>query len=93
MMAQYLEDGAHIRVTEYGGVWSGTTKYTDVYYQQQYKRLVARNDVADHIAAGGVVIDARSYTHTHTHPVDGSVALSLLDTTTQDLQTFWDGLS
>lgn len=86
IIASYLENGANGWV-EFGGTWTGSIKFSEIYTDIQYQRVFNTNDVKNKIKDGTILIDTREpYKFKQWH-ITNSLNIPILHTPTIQLET------
>lgn len=86
VVAVYLVDGADGWVSDFGGLWEGSIKFSSVYsgYETTYTTSTTRTKVSE----GVVLVDAREQSKIDTSPID-AVPMPLMETPSDELEAMF----
>ncbi|MFA4815381.1 MAG: rhodanese-like domain-containing protein [Candidatus Gracilibacteria bacterium] len=88
LVAVYLEGGADSWVTDYGGLWEGTVKFSSVYPDSEYAITYSTDETRQKVSDGVILVDAREPEKISVSTID-SYAMPLMYTPTDDLEAMY----
>ena len=88
LVAIYLQDGADGWVSDYGGIWEGTIKFSAGYPDSEYADTFDTDQTRKKVSEGVILVDVREPEKIAASPID-AVEMPIMYTVTDELEAMY----